>query len=99
MGREGADFESTLKQAQDLGYAERNPEADIEGFDAVRKIAILASLANGKTVDFEEIYTEGISKISAEDFKYAKKMNQSIKLLAKCKNEIIIAGPPALQCQ
>ena len=87
MGREGADFESTLKQAQDLGYAERNPEADIEGFDAVRKIAILASLANGKTVDFEEIYTEGISKISAEDFKYAKKMNQSIKLLAKCKNE------------
>ncbi len=87
MDKEGADFESTLKQAQDLGYAERNPEADIEGYDAVRKIAILASLAKGKTVDFEEIYTEGISKISDVDFKYAKAMGRSIKLLGKCKNE------------
>ena len=85
--KEGADFDSTLKKAQELGYAERNPEADIEGYDAVRKIAILASLANGKTVNFEEIYTEGISKITAEDFKYAKKMGRSIKLLGKCKNE------------
>lgn len=87
MDKEGADFDSTLKKAQELGYAERNPEADIEGYDAVRKIAILASLANGKTVNFEEIYTEGISKITAEDFKYAKKMGSSIKLLGKCKNE------------
>ena len=87
MDKEGADFDSTLKKAQELGYAERNPEADIEGYDAVRKIAILASLANGKTVNFEEIYTEGISKITAEDFKYAKKMGRSIKLLGKCKNE------------
>ena len=87
MDKEGADFDSTLKQAQDLGYAERNPEADIEGYDAVRKIAILASLAKGKTVNFEEIYTEGISKITAEDFKYAKAMGRSIKLLGKCKNE------------
>lgn len=87
MDKEGADFDSTLKRAQELGYAERNPEADIEGYDAVRKIAILASLANGKTVNFEEIYTEGISKITAEDFKYAKKMGRSIKLLGKCKNE------------
>lgn len=87
MDKEGADFDATLKQAQDLGYAERNPEADIEGFDAVRKIAILASLAEGKTVDFEEVYTEGISKITAEDFKYAKAMNRSIKLLGKFKNE------------
>ena len=87
MDKEGADFDSTLKKAQELGYAERNPEADIEGYDAVRKIAILASLANGKTVNFEEIYTEGISKITAEDFKYAKKMGLSIKLLGKCKNE------------
>ena len=82
MDKEGADFDSTLKTAQDLGYAERNPEADIEGFDAVRKIAILASLAKGKTVDFEEIYTEGISKITATDFKYAKAMGRVIKLLA-----------------
>lgn len=87
MDKEGADFDSALKKAQELGYAERNPEADIEGYDAVRKIAILASLANGKTVNFEEIYTEGISKITAEDFKYAKKMDRSIKLLGKCKNE------------
>lgn len=87
MDKEGADFDSTLKQAQVLGYAERNPEADIEGYDAVRKIAILASLAKGKTVNFEEIYTEGISKITAEDFKYAKVMGRSIKLLGKCKNE------------
>ncbi len=87
MDKEGADFDATLKQAQDLGYAERNPEADIEGFDAVRKIAILASLAEGKTVNFEDVYTEGISKITAEDFKYAKAMGRSIKLLGKFKNE------------
>lgn len=87
MDKEGADFDATLKQAQDLGYAERNPEADIEGYDAVRKIAILASLAKGNTVNFEEIYTEGISKITSADFKYAKVMGRSIKLLGKCKNE------------
>ena len=94
MDKDGADFESTLKTAQDLGYAERNPEADIEGYDAVRKIAILASLAKGKTVDFEEVYTEGISKITAEDFKYAKAMGRSIKLLGKCKNEddVVVAS-------
>ena len=82
MEKEGADFDSTLKQAQDLGYAERNPEADIEGFDAVRKIAILTSLATEKTVNFEEIYTEGISKITSDDFKYAKAMDMTIKLIA-----------------
>ena len=87
MEKEGADFESTLKVAQDLGYAERNPEADVEGYDAVRKIAILASLAKEKTVNYEEVYTEGISKITADDFKYAKVMNRRIKLLGKCKNE------------
>lgn len=94
MDKEGADFDSTLKQAQDLGYAERNPEADIEGFDAVRKIAILASLAEGKTINFEEIYTEGISKITSADFKYAKVMGCSIKLLGKCKTEdgVVVAS-------
>lgn len=81
MADEGWDFEKALKTAQDLGYAERNPEADIEGYDACRKIAILASLSNGKHVDFEEIYTEGISKITPRDFEYAKKLNRSIKLL------------------
>ncbi len=82
MGVEGWEFDKALKTAQDLGYAERNPEADIEGYDATRKIAILSSLASGKNVDFNNIYTEGISKITATDINYVKKMNCAIKLLA-----------------
>lgn len=82
MDREGADFEDVLKEAQEKGYAERNPEADVEGYDACRKIAILSSLMSGKNVSYEDIYTEGITKISSADFKYAKQMNKSIKLLA-----------------
>lgn len=82
MDREGADFEDVLKEAQDKGYAERNPEADVEGYDACRKIAILSSLMSGKNVCYEDIYTEGITKISSADFMYAKQMNKSIKLLA-----------------
>jgi homoserine dehydrogenase len=83
MEKEGADFEDVLKQAQEKGYAERNPEADIEGHDACRKIAILSSLMMGKNVDSEKIYTEGISRISASDFLYAKECGYTIKLLAK----------------
>ncbi len=82
MDKEGADFEEVLKEAQKKGYAERNPEADVEGYDACRKIAILSSLMCGKNVKYEEIYTEGITKISAADFLYAKQMNKSVKLLA-----------------
>lgn len=82
MDKEGADFADVLKEAQEKGYAERNPEADVEGYDACRKIAILSSLMCGKNVKYEEIYTEGITKISSEDFKYAKQMNKSVKLLA-----------------
>lgn len=82
MAEEGSDFETSLKEAQEKGYAERNPEADVEGYDACRKIAILASLMTGKTARYEEIYTEGITKITREDFLYAHKMNQFIKLLA-----------------
>lgn len=85
MDKEGVGFNTVLKAAQDKGYAERNPEADIEGYDACRKISILASLMSGKHVDFEDIYTEGITKISIEDFEYARKMNMAIKLLAMCK--------------
>lgn len=85
MNKEGLGFDEVLKQAQDLGYAERNPEADVEGYDACRKIAILASLAFGNHVDFQEIYTEGITKISADDFKYANKMGNSIKLFGRTK--------------
>lgn len=77
----GYDFETVLKKAQELGYAERNPEADVEGYDACRKLAILTSLAYGKQVDYEDIYTEGITKITSEDMKYADAMGSSIKLL------------------
>ena len=82
MDKEGADFEDVLKEAQEKGYAERNPEADVEGYDACRKIAILSSLMCGKNVKYEEIYTEGITKITSVDFQYAKQMNKSVKLLA-----------------
>ncbi len=87
MADEGWEFEDALAKAQELGYAERNPEADIEGYDACRKIAILSSLAFGDHVDFEEIYTEGIGKITAADIRYAKQMDCRIKLLATSKRE------------
>jgi len=86
MSNEGADYDTVLKQAQELGYAERNPEADVEGGDACRKIAILTSIAFGKHLDYARIHTEGITKITAEDFKYAKSMNATIKLLGTTKN-------------
>lgn len=85
MDREGADFETVLKEAQEKGYAERNPEADVEGYDACRKIAILSSLMCCKNVKYEEIYTEGITKITATDFVYARAMGRTIKLLAQSK--------------
>ena len=81
MDTEGADYDAVLKEAQDKGYAERHPEADVEGYDACRKIAILSSLAFGQQVDFEDIYTEGITSITTEDIRYATAMNKSIKLL------------------
>lgn len=87
MEREGAAFEEVLKEAQEKGYAERNPEADIEGYDACRKIAILSSLMCGKNVRYQDIYTEGITKITATDFKYAKAMDCTIKLLGLSKEE------------
>lgn len=85
MDEEGADYTRVLKDAQDKGYAERNPEADVEGYDACRKIAILTSLACGQQVDFEDIYTEGITRITDTDFKYARALGTSIKLLAVSK--------------
>ena len=86
MDKEGADFADVLKEAQEKGYAERNPEADVEGYDACRKIAILSSLMCLKNVKYEDIYTEGITKITAADFLYAKEMDKSIKLLAMSKD-------------
>ena len=82
MASDGSDFGEVLKEAQEKGYAERNPEADVEGYDACRKIAILSSLAFGCHVDYEDIYTEGITKITATDIKYAQAIGASIKLLA-----------------
>lgn len=82
MIEDGSEFDEVLKEAQQKGYAERNPEADVEGHDACRKIAILSSLAYGKRVDFTDVYTEGITKITSSDIVYAKVMNRTIKLLA-----------------
>lgn len=81
MREEGLAFDDVLKRAQEKGYAERNPAADIEGHDACRKIAILTSLAYGKQVDYEDIYTEGITKITDVDVSYAIGFDRAIKLL------------------
>ncbi len=81
MREKGVSFEDCLKDAQAKGFAERNPAADIEGHDACRKIAILTSLAYGQQVDFEDIYTEGITGITSEDVLYAKELGRGIKLL------------------
>lgn len=85
MAREGSDFDDVLKEAQELGYAEKDPTADVEGYDACRKIAILTSLAYGQQVDYEDIYTEGITKITAKDFIYANKMGAAIKIFGTSK--------------
>ena len=87
MDTAGADYDTVLKEAQDRGYAERHPEADVEGYDACRKIAILTSLAYGMQVDYEDIHTEGITHITETDFKYAKVMNMGIKLLGTSRRE------------
>ncbi len=87
MAEGGLDYEAVLKEAQEKGYAERNPDADVQGYDACRKIAILASLAYGRQVDFEDIYTEGITKLTPVDFLYAKKLGTVIKLLAVCRHD------------
>lgn len=97
MEREGCSYDEVLKDAQALGYAERNPEADVEGYDAARKIAILSSIAYGKTVDYKECLTEGITKITTNDFAYAAKMNATIKLFGISKrvdNEYYVMVAP-----
>lgn len=82
MSQSDVSYEEALKKAQELGYAEKDPTADVEGHDAGRKIAILASMVTGKSVKFSQLSCEGISKITSEDFKYAKILNMSIKLIA-----------------
>ena len=87
MSQEGMEFGDALRLAQDMGYAEADPTADVEGYDACRKIAILTSLAYGQQVDYEDIYTEGITKITAEDFKYAKALGAAIKIFGTSRKE------------
>ncbi len=87
MSESGVGYDDVLKDAQELGYAERNPEADVEGHDAGRKIAILASLMTGKTVRYEDIYIEGITKIEAVDFAFADRLGRSIKLIASAEDK------------
>ncbi|TAH67751.1 MAG: homoserine dehydrogenase [Anaerolineaceae bacterium] len=82
MSEEGIGFNEALEDAQALGYAERDPSADVDGHDACRKIAILSSLAYGMQVDFEDIYTEGIANITDVDILYAKALDARIKLFA-----------------
>ncbi len=83
MENEGLAFDDVLKRAQEKGYAEKNPDADVLGFDACRKIAILTSLAYGKNVSYSDILTEGITAITDKDFAYMKRMGATIKLFAK----------------
>jgi len=82
MADDNMDFATALKDAQRMGYAERDPSGDVEGYDSCRKIAILSSLAYGMQVDYDDIYTEGISNITQTDIKYAKALNAKIKLFA-----------------
>lgn len=86
MYEEGKDFSLALKEAQEKGYAELHPEADVEGQDACRKIAILSSLAYGKHISYKDVLTEGITNVDVVDMEYAKAMGMKIKLLATSKH-------------
>jgi homoserine dehydrogenase len=98
MQTEGGDFAEILADAQKLGYAEADPTADVDGFDAADKIAILASLAFGGRIKLPEVYCEGIRQVSAADIAYADKLGFVIKLLAVAKRDIppgtSLADPP-----
>lgn len=85
METEKADYHEVLKQAQELGYAERNPEADVEGHDTCRKTAILAALATGKAVEAGEIHTEGINGVTLADLEFAAAKGRKVRLLAVVK--------------
>jgi homoserine dehydrogenase len=85
MAKEGLDFSVALKKAQELGYAEADPAKDIEGVDAAYKLAILTTIAFGTEVRSENVYHEGISRLQARDFRYARELGYAIKLLAIAK--------------
>ncbi len=82
MDKDGVSYEEALKEAQRLGYAESDPTDDVEGYDAANKIAILASIAFNSFFDINKVYTEGIDKITREDFEKAREMDATIKLIA-----------------
>ncbi|HEY5583630.1 MAG TPA: homoserine dehydrogenase [Ruminiclostridium sp.] len=99
MRKEGKSFEDALKEAQQNGYAEKNPTSDVEGHDTCRKLAILSSIAYNEFVDFQNIHTEGITKITTTDMKYAEAMNGVIKLIAisrKLGDKIFACVSPAI---
>ncbi len=99
MAQEGATFSEALRQAQELGYAEADPAADVGGFDAARKIAILASLAFHTRIRFQDVYVEGITGITPADLDYAKKLGYTVKLLGIAReedNEVEVRVHPAL---
>ena len=86
MTAEGMDYAEALAKATELGYAEADPTADVEGYDAGRKIAIMASIAFHSRVTFDDVYTEGITKITAQDIEYAREFGKTVKLLGVAKN-------------
>ncbi len=93
MYDEGLPYEEVLKEAQDLGFAEANPEADVEGYDAARKLSILSTLAYHRRVYWKDFYLEGISNIDMKDIDYAKKMGCKIKLVGQSrKNDKTVSG-------
>ena len=87
MTDQGRDYNEVLKEAQELGYAEADPTSDVEGLDAARKLVILSSLAFNTRITLDDVFTEGISKVSKEDIKYADELGCVIKLLAIAKNQ------------
>ena len=87
MTYEGVDFPQALQEAQDLGYAEPDPTNDVEGFDAAYKLAILASLAFQTKVSDQNVYREGISRLTSNDFRYARELGYAVKLMAIAKRE------------
>jgi len=99
MRDKGAAFEDVLKQAQELGYAEADPTFDIEGIDAAHKLTILSAIAFGIPMQFDRAYTEGISKLTREDVKYAEELGYRIKLLGiarRAENGIELRVHPTL---
>ena len=85
MSEEGLSYQDVLKEAQDLGYAEADPTADVEGLDAARKLAILASISFNRRIFFEDVTVEGITNIDTEDIKFGKEFGYNIKLLGIAK--------------